>query len=165
VRDISVAAQRRGSRLDLRFVVRGNAAGLAVPQKLMPARADRLWQHTCFEAFVGIPDRENYIEFNLAPSGLWAAYAFTRPREGMADVDGNAVIPLEMASDAERLELSATLDLSPVPEFAAAPRWRCNLSAVIEERSGRKSYWALSHPPGRPDFHCRDCFVLELPAA
>ncbi len=37
------------------------------------------------------------------------------------------------------------------------------LSAVIEERDGTKSYWALAHAPGAPDFHHADCFTLELP--
>jgi hypothetical protein len=41
--------------------------------------------------------------------------------------------------------------------------WRLGLSAVIEETSGRKSYWALAHPPGKPDFHHADCFAYELP--
>jgi hypothetical protein len=40
--------------------------------------------------------------------------------------------------------------------------WRLGLSAVIEETSGHKSYWALAHPPGRPDFHHSDCFVYEF---
>jgi hypothetical protein len=35
---------------------------------------------------------------------------------------------------------------------------------VIEETNGRLSYWALAHPPGKPDFHHSDCFALELPA-
>src|SRR3546814_3736372 len=30
------------------------------------------------------------------------------------------------------------------------------LSAVIEELDGTKSYWALAHPPGKPDFHHPD---------
>ena len=37
------------------------------------------------------------------------------------------------------------------------------ISAVIEEQDGRLSYWALAHPPGKPDFHHRDCFALRLP--
>ena len=41
---------------------------------------------------------------------------------------------------------------------------RIALSAVIEEVDGTKSYWALRHPPGAPDFHHPDCFALELPA-
>ncbi len=38
------------------------------------------------------------------------------------------------------------------------------LSAVIEETDGTKSYWALRHPPGPPDFHHPDCFALTLEA-
>jgi len=33
---------------------------------------------------------------------------------------------------------------------------------VIEEAAGTLSYWALCHPPGRPDFHHSDNFVLEI---
>lgn len=36
------------------------------------------------------------------------------------------------------------------------------LSAVIEEADGTKSYWALAHPPGKPDFHHGDGFALEM---
>ena len=39
---------------------------------------------------------------------------------------------------------------------------RIGLCAVIEEKSGALSYWALRHPPGRPDFHHRRAFALEL---
>jgi len=41
-------------------------------------------------------------------------------------------------------------------------RWRLGLSALIEEPSGHKSYWALAHPPGKADFHHPDCFAHEL---
>ena len=57
--------------------------------------------------------------------------------------------------------LAATIDLSGLPKGV----WRVGFSAVIEERDGTMSYWALAHPPGKPDFHHRDCFALELPAA
>jgi hypothetical protein len=51
--------------------------------------------------------------------------------------------------------------LSALPHKAT---WRLGLSAVIEDSSGAKSYWALAHPPGKPDFHHPDCFAHELPA-
>jgi hypothetical protein len=35
------------------------------------------------------------------------------------------------------------------------------LTAVVEEENGRLSYWALKHPPGKPDFHSPEGFVLE----
>ncbi len=46
---------------------------------------------------------------------------------------------------------------------ASNASWQLALTAVIEETSGVKSYWALKHPPGKPDFHHADGFVLELP--
>lgn len=37
------------------------------------------------------------------------------------------------------------------------------LSAVIEETDGTKSYWAIAHQPGAPDFHSPTCFAATLP--
>ncbi|MFC7497623.1 hypothetical protein ACFQRC_00110 [Enterovirga sp. GCM10030262] len=59
-------------------------------------------------------------------------------------------------------ELRALLE---VPDLLPDMPWQLGLSAVIEETNGRKSYWALAHPPGDPDFHHEDCFALELAAA
>ena len=41
--------------------------------------------------------------------------------------------------------------------------WDLNLSAVLEEADGTRSYWALAHPAEKPDFHAADCFVAKLP--
>ena len=41
---------------------------------------------------------------------------------------------------------------------------KVGLSVVIEELGGTKSYWALAHPPGKPDFHHPACFAATLPA-
>jgi hypothetical protein len=68
---------------------------------------------------------------------------------------------IEVSSSPDRYTLRAALDL----ETANVPRgtpWRLGLSAVIEETTGNKSYWALAHAPGKPDFHCTDCFTHEL---
>jgi len=60
-----------------------------------------------------------------------------------------------------RVALTAWLDVSRLlPEHPE----KLGLSAVIEEIDGTKSYWALAHPPGKPDFHHPDCFALTLPA-
>jgi hypothetical protein len=45
-----------------------------------------------------------------------------------------------------------------------APPWEYGLAAVIEEEGAVKSYWALAHPPGKPDFHHPTCFAATLPA-
>jgi hypothetical protein len=62
---------------------------------------------------------------------------------------------------AATFELDATLDLASLPAAA----WALGLTAVIEETNGRKSYWALKHPPGKPDFHHADCFAAQIAAA
>ena len=42
--------------------------------------------------------------------------------------------------------------------------WDLGLSAVLEEKDGTKSYWALAHPNAdKPDFHDPACFAAHLP--
>jgi len=129
------------------------------------ARADELWKHTCFEAFVRDPSADAYYEFNFAPSTQWAAYGFTGHRSGMKVVEELSALAMSIASDDKHLELSVSLALDRLTKLPAHGPWRLGVSAVIEETNGRKSYWALAHPPGKPDFHHSDCFVLTLPAA
>ena len=145
-------------------------------------RRDELWRTTCFEVFISADGEPHYYEFNLAPSRDWNAYRFTGYREGMAPARANVsenwweqmhpAASGEQHSSAEHAEYgrthgwqTATLDLSHALDLPLERPWRLGLSAVIEERSGRKSYWALAHPPGSPDFHHQACFALELPAA
>jgi len=136
------------------------AASLALPEPKSPARANHLWQHTCFELFLKPEGRAGYIEFNLSPSRQWAAYMFDGYRAGMRD----HILPvdphIELERQGEAFVLEADVDLSATPSVKTS----VGLSAVIGELDGTKSYWALNHPPGAPDFHHPDCFALELPA-
>jgi hypothetical protein len=143
--------------LTLTYRLTGRTAGLVLPKKAPSYRTDELWRSTCFEAFVRTGGAEGYLEFNLAPSTQWAAYRFDGYRSGMAPA-GVAGPNVQARVAADAVVLTAVLGV-PVP----AP-WRVGLSAVVEEVGGRISYWALAHPPGRPDFHHADCFALALPA-
>ncbi len=62
----------------------------------------------------------------------------------------------------ERLQLSATVDLGVLPAVPVHAPLRLGLSAVIEDEDGERSYWALRHPPGQPDFHHAEAFALAL---
>ena len=42
---------------------------------------------------------------------------------------------------------------------------RLGLAAVIEASDGTRSYWALRHPAGQPDFHHADAFALTAGGA
>lgn len=119
-------------------------------------RTDGLWQTTCFELFVKPMDGDAYYEFNFAPSTQWAAYRLEGYRGGMADLPLPVPV-IEPLADGVRV----TVDLTDLPTGA----WRFGLTAVIEEADGTKSYWAIAHPPEKPDFHDPACFALELPAA
>jgi hypothetical protein len=151
--------------LMLRYVVRGDIGKVRLPTAMSFERSDGLWQHTCFEAFLKPGAGETYNEFNFAPSTRWAAYQFSGYREGMITATSLATPAIILKCEDGLLEIDVNLNVQPLPELAQARIWRAGLSAVIEETGGLKSYWALAHPPGRPDFHHPDCFALELPPA
>lgn len=164
LRALDVRIARSSAALDLCFAAVGAIAELRVPGLAAAGRADGLWRSTCFEAFVQAAGGPAYHEFNFAPSGQWAAYAFDGRREGMRPAELAAAPEIRVAATPERLELRARLDLTGLPGLAPAASWRLGLSAVIEEIGGGVSYWALAHPSGRPDFHHPDGFALQLPA-
>jgi hypothetical protein len=156
--------RRRPDALALRYVLTGRVAELAIPVRAPSRRADELWRHTCFEAFLRPEAGEAYVELNLAPSTEWAAYRLSGYREGLAPVGEIAAPRIEVERADARLVLTAAVDLSAVPELPPGGAWRVGLSAVVEAADGTKAYWALAHPPGRPDFHHADCFALRLEA-
>jgi len=163
---VACAAPGGPDRLRLRYVLEADPERVRVPPAAAHAgRADKLWSHTCFEAFVAVPLRPGYLELNFSPSGEWAAYRFDSYREGMLPAALHTVPRLAIRRSERGLELQAEVALSGT-EAAGSPRLRIALSAVVEDREGRLSYWALRHPPGRPDFHHPDSFALalELPA-
>ena len=156
--DVDVAQPRAGTLL-LSYVVGGRIDDLRLPPMTAPVRADELWRHTCFEAFLRGGPGDAYCEFNFAPSTQWAAYRFDSYRAGMRVAEGIGTPMIDVQSAPDRYGLKAALELAHWPHRAS---WRLGLAAVIEETNGDKSYWALAHPPGRPDFHHADCFVGQL---
>jgi hypothetical protein len=149
-----------GDDMLLTYVVDGVEA-VRVPPPLMPRRTDGLWQTTCFELFLKPEAGTSYFEYNFSPSSEWAAYRFERYREGRTNLHQPVDPFLGRGEEGSPELLEVDFDLSGVPNVPT----RMGLSAVIEELSGRKSYWALAHPSGQPDFHHQACFKLELPAA
>jgi len=153
--EVEITQQRAGSLL-VSYVVTGTIGDLRLPPPAAPVRADELWRHTCFEAFVRASPGETYYEFNFAPSTQWAAYGFDGYRAGMRVAAEIRAPRIDVQAGAARYALQASLELG-------GAAGRLGLAAVIEELNGNKSYWALAHPPGEPDFHHSDCFALEFP--
>jgi hypothetical protein len=163
VRSIAAEAQlTAAATLACRYTLRGETARLRVPPAAAGRRADGLWKHTCFEAFIGVAASTGYYEFNFSPAFDWAAYRFENYRSGMSAATLAQAPGLQVRRSSEALELAATVHLAGLVPLRDAPALRVALAAVIEEDDGRLGYWALRHPPGNPDFHHPDGFTLEL---
>ena len=164
VRRIGVeAARTEHGQFVVHFALDATLDDLVLPEPLpFAAREDRLWETTCFEAFVRPVGDARYLELNLAPSTAWAAYAFLGHRAGMdtADLDPP---PIDVERRPEGVDLYAAVDVGPIVWLDPEGAWAVGLSAVIEEKDGSKSYWALAHPDGPPDFHHDACFAATLP--
>lgn len=140
----SVIATAQGCEAEFRLD--GHMPGIVLPQAAPPARRDNLWQTTCFEIFWQPLGGTAYREFNLSPSGQWAAYDFDSFREGMRDAPVDAVA-IACSHDDAGLVLRASIAANlPAPAQVA-------LNAVVEHADGGKQYWALAFPPGKPEFH------------
>jgi len=148
--------------LAVTYVIEGALARLRIPPPRAPRIAERLWQHTCCEVFVARHGEPAYHEFNLAPSGEWAVYAFRRYRDGQLLADETLDPRIATRAAPERLELDALIRLDRLSPTLVRAGLSLALSAIVEDDSGALSCWALKHPPGRPDFHHPDAFALEL---
>jgi hypothetical protein len=166
VRSFLVDAVRGdGATLQLSYRLEADLGGLRIPGPSGAARADGLWQHTCFEAFIAPADGTGYWELNFSPSGQWAAYCFDGYRAGMK-VPGLRKPPLaRWQRDDRSLALDVDLDLAAFPGIDAGRPLRLGLAAVIERQSGTITYWALHHPAEKPDFHRHEGFVLAIAAS
>lgn len=159
IREIDVVLEEaKSGSLMLTFCLVGDISGLSIPASRSPRRTDRLWRHTCFEAFVMEGEGPEYREFNFSPSGEWAVYDFRNYRNG--GVLENDLAPgIVVHKTMDRLELGAEIGQALLPQGRPL---RLGLSAVVEDAAGILSYWALRHPPGKPDFHHTDAFALQL---
>ena len=133
--------------LAVNFKLDADLDRLRIPVRRPRRFADGLWRHTCFEVFIATRSRA-YREYNFSPSGEWAAYAFLSYRKRMP------AHPRRPRFRVHRRGLAATIEVRG--------RVKIGLCAVIEEKNGSLSYWALRHPRGKPDFHHRRAFAMEL---
>jgi hypothetical protein len=154
IRAVTAQIRSTATGCEAEFRLDGMIDAIVIPPPRPSMRTDNLWQTTCFEIFWQPLGQTCYREFNLSPSGQWAAYDFDAFREGMRDapVDG---ITLSCSHSEHELVLTAsiTADL-PAPAQVA-------LNAVVENGvdngSGKVQYWALAFPPGKPEFHSEAC--------
>lgn len=160
-----VARLARGT-LMITYTLEGDLNRVRVPPRKSARFTDELWRHTCCEMFVARNDSPAYHEFNFSPSGEWAVYRFARSRQRVAlndDVVVENLNPNITVCRAEgKLELDAVVHLERLAPADANATFKLGISTVVEDQSGRLSYWALNHPGDKPDFHHPNAFALEL---
>ena len=155
---LTATAERSSNhQLRLHYRLDGDLTDIRLPPPAPIQRGTLLWQHTCFEAFVGRVGESPYQELNFSPSGAWDAHAFTGYRHGGPMALDTTAPTMTIRRSPHAVEIAAAV----VVELPGAV-WRIALSAVIEHRDGHLSYWALHHPPGQPDFHHPSAFLLQL---
>ncbi len=152
---------REGGQLRLRYRLAGAIDAVRLPSPApSPARRDGLWSTTCFECFWAIAGERPYWEFNLSPAGHWNLYRLADYRQDLRPEDGvDRPIPRLLRNDGS---LALEVDLPLPPAIPAGAPLQVAITAVIEDRHGQVSYWALGHPGAEPDFHDRRGFLLRL---
>ena len=152
----------RGGDIAVSYRAEGDMTDVAAPflREGAGARRDNLWRATCFELFAGFDNAPFYWEVNLSPSTDWSVYRFSVYRRGMRNEGEARVQKISFHKTDSRLAMEARLHLGGVAAFHLK-RARFGLSAIIRDRSDHKSYWALEHPRGAPDFHHRACFSYK----
>lgn len=120
-------------------------------------RRDYLWQHTCFELFIGLKNQTAYREINLSPAGVWNCYGFDDYREpaDMPPVAVHDIQLLELKAQPQKLE--AVLSFHHFFE-----NYQCGwndlmigMTSVIKTRKQPELYFALQHSGAQADFHCK----------
>jgi hypothetical protein len=163
IRRIGVEISRERGAITLSCRIEGEISRLKIPVAGPEQRADDLWQHSCFEAFLQADGGERYLEFNFSPSGAWAAYRFAGRRRGRESPELTAP-RMEVRHGPDWLAMNTQLSLAGIAEFAGPIPISAGLTAVIEDEHGGLSHWALAHGAAQPDFHDPATFTLRLPA-
>ncbi|NJM48583.1 MAG: DOMON-like domain-containing protein [Alkalinema sp. RU_4_3] len=155
---LTVEIDRVGNRLNLRYCMTGDLSAVLIPEGKVGERCDRLWEHTCFEFFFGIPGEAHYWEVNLSPSGDWNCYGLTDYREGLMAEKQVKGFPVSVMRSEQMLQLKVAFDLKGLVPGAV----ELSVTAVVERLDGRTGYWAIVHTGLEADFHRRDSFVVQL---
>ncbi len=148
------------NNLSISYTLSGQVE-IAIPGPAdFPFRKDRLWEETCFELFLCPKKMDNYWEFNLSPAGYWNVYSFTFYRQDMREEPAFQSLPFSVHLGKKALQLFLTFNMDKI--IPAQQVLNVAVSAVIKTIDGSITYWALSHPGPKPDFHRRDSFIIEL---
>lgn len=155
--------EREDSQLVGSFRLNGPLDHIIVPTKVADAaRKDGLWKNTCFEFFMRPTQTSAYLEVNLSPSGEWNVYEFDDYRKGMRESKIVKSVKVDTNFHDGCLNVSWSLKFDKDVLNKKERGYLVGITAVLEHRSGEKSYWALKHCDENPDFHNAESFSTEI---
>lgn len=158
--DITCAVNRRYHVLQIVFRIHGNLNAISIsPWVKNPIRRHRLWEKTCLECFAAIEETSAYWEFNFSPSGDWNVYHFDGYRQGMKEEAAFQRLEIDIRQVENFLSVECILDLN-ILGLSRQMLW-IGPAAVIQSIEGHNTHWASVHPEAKPDFHCKDNFILK----
>ncbi len=159
--ELTATIERNDNILSIEYHLFGELHTLIIPSPTAPpTRKSLLWEHTCFEFFLGVPEIPEYWEFNLSPAGDWNIFHLDNYRQGLQEELAFNSLPLEIYLQPSSLVLKLELDLGHIIDPQQS--LEVSVTSVIEPRAGEISYWAASHTGKNPDFHLRDSFSVSL---
>ena len=152
---------RDGNKLNLDYLLEGDLSKIIIPSPTkIPTRKHELWQTTCFEFFLGIEHSPQYWEFNLSPTGDWNIYHFTNYRQRMEEETAVTSLPFNIRQQSNSLNINLEINLDLIVDLNTD--LDIAISTVIKSSKGKISYWALTHPETKADFHNRDSFIIHI---
>ena len=157
---ISGMIERLGNLLTITYKLTDASKIVSLDPHSNPTRQFDLWEHTCFEFFLGLKNSSQYWEFNLSLAGHWNIFHFLKYRENIAEEMAFSSLPFRVSQQNDILELHLEVNLQPI--ILPHQSLDVGITAVIEDRNHQLSYWALTHPAQAADFHQRDSFLISI---
>ncbi|MGD1913756.1 MAG: DOMON-like domain-containing protein [Rivularia sp. (in: cyanobacteria)] len=152
---------RENHTLSVNYALKGDLNQIEIPTIAeKPSRKHELWETTCFEFFLGLEGSNRYWEFNLSPSGDWNIYRFENYREGMEEDTAVKSIPFNILRDSNSLFLSLEFNMHQLLPIVF--NFKVSTTAVIKDKYGDISYWAVKHCAEEADFHLRDSILFYV---
>jgi hypothetical protein len=162
VQQLSIAITALPNKnLHLAYHLQADMQYLRIPETQTPAMTDGLWEHTCFELFIGTEGDSAYQEFNFSPSGQWANYLFSDYRQRRT-WQSDHVYWIDVEHSDTDLQMNIIIPYSELALLDTSKTMQIGITAVLETTNGELSYWALHHPTKAPNFHHRGGFIYSF---
>ena len=147
--------------LSFNFQLEGDAKalGLSANKNLKGQRMIGLWKKTCFEFFLGLNGKPQYLEFNFAPDHNWNAFSLKSYR-GDLDELTHLDDPQLMSEHFNNVySLFGEIDLHKLPlEFRETSELTLNACAILRHKD-KAFHYAIRHTEKEPNFHHPSTFV------